>query len=620
MSVMENIIPITPFSPGSLTIKAVSASELILTWNAAIGTPISYYIYRSTTSGTGYMRIDSVSANQTTYFSTGLMPNTKYWYQITAVIGQSESAPSNQDSATTFIKPSASSAFTGTGSALFTSIVPIIFSLNMNAQDTLNLLCYYALSSDTTKWFLASNVSGKMSAITKSGSDTIYWNCVNDLSNTESAVKFKIVPLGIGVRGDSAIAAFIIDREKPRFIGLGQATYNDTLLGKVTLQWNTGVDLSKPLTYRIFTTDSTSAMNFAAPIDSTQDTIWVTKCLSQNKTYYYGVRAVDKAGNVDTNTVVLSAKLPMLADFNGDGAINGADLLIFKDAWLTNDTLEGDIGPAIGTPPNWQSTRDHKVDFEDVMVLALGWKWSVENPVAAPSLLSKKTIQSANSIDLFDVSDMFVIQKNEEKPYSLKIKTEQAMAGVDFALQYDTAKVLIDSITCINEKDFLFFRDINNKKGCSSISMISMYDSLYKYLANPGLIKIWIRARQRLIDEKISIAAAMYDYKAKLIGKTAQELILSYRPAIPTEFLLAKNYPNPFNPATTIEYQLPKDDHVTIKIYNILGQEVATLVNADQKQGYYSVKWNAQTKASGVYIYRLSTKDYVKTKKMVMLK
>ena len=88
-----------------------------------------------------------------------------------------------------------------------------------------------------------------MSAITKSGSDTIYWNCVNDLSNTESAVKFKIVPLGIGVRGDSAIAAFIIDREKPRFIGLGQATYNDTLLGKVTLQWNTGVDLSKPLTF-----------------------------------------------------------------------------------------------------------------------------------------------------------------------------------------------------------------------------------------------------------------------------------------------------------------------------------------------------------------------------------
>ncbi len=98
---------------------------------------------------------------------------------------------------------------------------------------------------------------------------------------------------------------------------------------------------------------------------------------------------------------------------------------------------------------------------------------------------------------------------------------------------------------------------------------------------------------------------------------------------VPKTFELSQNYPNPFNPATTIRYQLPLASKVTVKIYNILGQEVATLINKPQAAGYYSLNWNGKSDksrqvTSGVYIYRIVAKSddktFVKSKKMMLIK
>ena len=89
---------------------------------------------------------------------------------------------------------------------------------------------------------------------------------------------------------------------------------------------------------------------------------------------------------------------------------------------------------------------------------------------------------------------------------------------------------------------------------------------------------------------------------------------------LPVTYSLEQNYPNPFNPATTIRYQIPKEGMVTLKVYDILGAEVATLVDAFQNEGRYEVNFDAGSLASGVYIYRLSVNDFVNVKKMVMLK
>lgn len=90
---------------------------------------------------------------------------------------------------------------------------------------------------------------------------------------------------------------------------------------------------------------------------------------------------------------------------------------------------------------------------------------------------------------------------------------------------------------------------------------------------------------------------------------------------LPTEFALYQNFPNPFNPATVIKYDLPKDVKVTVKIYDLLGREVVALVNNEFKNaGRYELNWNAGKYASGVYIYRIEAGDYISTKKMILVK
>lgn len=88
-----------------------------------------------------------------------------------------------------------------------------------------------------------------------------------------------------------------------------------------------------------------------------------------------------------------------------------------------------------------------------------------------------------------------------------------------------------------------------------------------------------------------------------------------------TRFNLAQNYPNPFNSTTTISYELAKEIHVTLKVYDILGREIATLVNEFKPRGIYEVKFNASKLSSGIYLYKITAgTEFVQTRKLCILK
>ena len=94
---------------------------------------------------------------------------------------------------------------------------------------------------------------------------------------------------------------------------------------------------------------------------------------------------------------------------------------------------------------------------------------------------------------------------------------------------------------------------------------------------------------------------------------------------VPKEFALYQNYPNPFNPTTTIRYDVKQSTEVKLVIYNMLGQEVRTLVNNRQDAGYKTVVWDGLNNrgsrvASGIYIYRLQAGDFVQARKMILMK
>jgi hypothetical protein len=89
---------------------------------------------------------------------------------------------------------------------------------------------------------------------------------------------------------------------------------------------------------------------------------------------------------------------------------------------------------------------------------------------------------------------------------------------------------------------------------------------------------------------------------------------------IPSNFALGQNYPNPFNPTTTIEFQIPNSEFVTLEIYNILGEKVATLLSAFLLSGSHQYTWNAAEFSSGIYYYQLVAGDYKEVKKMILIK
>jgi hypothetical protein len=90
--------------------------------------------------------------------------------------------------------------------------------------------------------------------------------------------------------------------------------------------------------------------------------------------------------------------------------------------------------------------------------------------------------------------------------------------------------------------------------------------------------------------------------------------------AVPLMYLLYQNYPNPFNPTTTIRYGLPQRSHVTLTVYNTLGQQVALLQNGEQGAGYHEVKFDARNLGSGVYFYKLHAGDFVETRRLLLVR
>ncbi len=119
-----------------------------------------------------------------------------------------------------------------------------------------------------------------------------------------------------------------------------------------------------------------------------------------------------------------------------------------------------------------------------------------------------------------------------------------------------------------------------------------------------------------------------YTYRLKQIdldGSVNYSNSINVSIEMPTEFTLSQNYPNPFNPSTTINFSVPQKTSVKLIVYDILGKEVKTLVNGDREAGTYSVSWNGlnnndQTVSTGIYIYRITAGDFVREKKMILMK
>jgi hypothetical protein len=139
----------------------------------------------------------------------------------------------------------------------------------------------------------------------------------------------------------------------------------------------------------------------------------------------------------------------------------------------------------------------------------------------------------------------------------------------------------------------------------------------------------WTEVNSGLTDTVVhALAVSGTDLFAGTAGggvwrRPLSEMITTVEPhsaIMPAHFHLGQNYPNPFNPSTTILYGLPSRSHVTLTVFNTLGQQVATLVAGEQEAGFHEVQFEASGLASGVYLYRLQAGDFVQTKRLLLLR
>lgn len=168
------------------------------------------------------------------------------------------------------------------------------------------------------------------------------------------------------------------------------------------------------------------------------------------------------------------------------------------------------------------------------------------------------------------------------------------------------------------------FNILRQDPGTSAFKLISSYvnnDSL------KGLGTSSAGRRYNFADNRVT-SGAKYEYKIQSVstkGTTADLNTLAVTVDVPKTYALYQNYPNPFNPTTVISYQLSAVSNVTLKVYDILGREVATLVSGQQNAGVYKANLNASRFASGVYFYRMNAvqnngQTFVSIKKLMLAK
>ncbi len=158
--------------------------------------------------------------------------------------------------------------------------------------------------------------------------------------------------------------------------------------------------------------------------------------------------------------------------------------------------------------------------------------------------------------------------------------------------------------------------------GCRHIQFLAV---------GPNIKQNYVSTKSRRIPDMVATASTVLGIDArKSTGANMSELFTATSANLLTEsivnFSLEQNYPNPFNPTTTIKYSIPVENHngelshVSLKIYDTLGKEVATLVNKKEAPGSYSVNFDAASLSSGIYFYKIRSGSFVKTKKMSLIK
>ena len=235
------------------------------------------------------------------------------------------------------------------------------------------------------------------------------------------------------------------------------------------------------------------------------------------------------------------------------------------------------------------------------------------NFVALPDT---SVVNGSEALNTYLISEPFNLTENTFFTYGVQYGVTDSLSAAMTLTEGKSVNFRVELIDEQTNEVLGTFDDVTFSEGS-----IIPYESLAYQVNTEGIGNRICRLRLVINDNLNPDYSLTNDYndEAVISKQGFVERTLNVNEIVKT-YDLEQNYPNPFNPATTIRYQLPKEGLVTLKVYDILGSEVATLINEQKTTGKYEVNFNASNLASGVYVYRLSVNDYVNVKKMILLK
>lgn len=219
-----------------------------------------------------------------------------------------------------------------------------------------------------------------------------------------------------------------------------------------------------------------------------------------------------------------------------------------------------------------------------------------QNPINAINLDSKNNLWSNSSVFVPAIKDGKVYCLN-----SNQLMVNEETTG-DLLWSYSSTSKFINSPTLTTEFIFLSSKD--------SIFAINIKSHKKEWQYPKG-------GELTVANNKLFIAGSDGRVTCLEEGPVSVD---RKSDGIPNRFSLMQNFPNPFNPSTTIKFALPEKSHVKLEIFNQLGQLVETLINTDKEPGYHKIVWDASRYSSGVYFYRIKANDFMMTKKLILLK
>ncbi|HNL25721.1 MAG TPA: fibronectin type III domain-containing protein, partial [bacterium] len=584
----ENATPYDQTAPAVPQDLAATAGDGQVTLNWTANGEGDFAHYRVYMDGT---QIDSTTSNS--YTKTGLTNYTTYNFKLSAVdTSRNASALTSQVSSMPYDQtapavPQDLAATAGDGQV----------TLNWTANSESDL-ARYRVYMDGTQIDSTTNNS-----YTKNG-------LTNDVT-----YNFKIAAVDTGLNASAfstQVSGTPTDMTAPSKPNVLAAVAGNT---SIILTWRKNIE-SDVIRYRIYRGTTAAPTTQVDSTTSASDTTKTYSGLTNGTTYFFRVTAVDGHGNFSVYSDDISAK-PLDAPgtltvslFQNKAAKKYAQITVISSKALSAaPTVTAKLG-VNNTPVTMTAIASSNQQFRGGFVIN-----------SAGSYTLQTSAQTLNGRDT-TVQRTFnaVIAKSGEAA---------TLASTDgkASLKLNRATLAEEAVLLSEQSDDGVYTFSADAEANGSMVLEIQFDAAQ--YADPSKLFIYRMEKETWSKQKTQVFTKTNTLKAQVESfgtyKIAYDGSFDGSNIVPTEFALLQNYPNPFNPSTTIRYDLREDETVSLKIYNMLGQEVRTLRKGFQMAGEYRVQWDGRNNAgqvvsSGVYIYRLETKSYRATKKMMFLK